>query len=151
MTNITIRKYQENDFGQICKIHDLGRKQELEIVNAEKYFTPLTQAPYRKDFFTCTILVASKNNLVIGFVAFHPHELDFLYVDPAYQGKGIGKLLAKAALLTMTHPITLNVFTENNKAKILYHQLGFVSQCIDYDYWSPNDPKKYSNEEMILK
>ena len=87
MTNITIRKYQENDFRQICKIHDLGRKQELEIVNAEKYFTPLTQTPYRKDFFTCAILVASKNNLVVGFVAFHPHELDFLYVDPAYQGK----------------------------------------------------------------
>ena len=51
----------------------------------------------------------------------------------------------------MTHPITLNVFTENNKAKNLYHQLGFVSQYIEYDYWSPNDPQKYSNEKMILK
>lgn len=129
----------------------MSRNQELKIVNAEKYFIPLADAPYKNDLFTCKILIAIKNKIIICFVAFHPHELAYLYVDPPSQKQGIGKALSKKALLLMTPPITLNVFAENYQAKKLYSKLGFISHQIEYSIWDPTDANLYYNETMILK
>jgi putative acetyltransferase len=46
----------------------------------------------RFDFFVATV-----NELICGFAALDPvtHELDYLYVDPDYQGLGLGRLLCE--------------------------------------------------------
>lgn len=136
---INIREYQEKDYEEICRIHDLSRKEELKIVGAEKYFTPLKVAPYRDDLFSCKIYVAYDKNKILGFVAVHPQEFDYIYVDPNYQNKGIGFSLAKTALKYMQRPVILNVFTENIKAKKLYQKLGFQSKNIVFEQWDLND------------
>lgn len=148
---INIREYQEKDYEELCRIHDLSRKEELKIVGAEKYFTSLKIAPYKDDLFSCKIYVADDDNKVLGFVAVHPQEFDYIYVDPDYQNKGIGFSLAKVALKHMKRPVSLDVFTENIKAKKLYQKLGFKSQSVIFEQWGLNDPKKYSDEKMILK
>lgn len=151
MTEINIRKYENTDYADLCLVHDLARKQELVIGGAERYFTPLDKAPYREDLFSCKIWVAEKAGKVVGFVAVHLHELDYIYVLPDEQGQGLGLTLARVAMTEMTEPIKLEVFAENKRAKQLYSKLGFVSQRVTYDQWDPDDPKKYSCEVMILK
>ncbi|WP_367270325.1 GNAT family N-acetyltransferase [uncultured Lactobacillus sp.] len=131
-------------------MHDLARKQELEIGGAQKYFKPLEKAIYKDDFWSCTIWVAKVIEQTVGFVAVHPHELTYIYVHPDFQGNGIGFALAKKALLNLERPVTLDVFVENEKAKSLYRKLGFVSQEVKWQQWDLMDPKKYSDEKMIL-
>lgn len=150
MIKFNIREYNEKDYKEICRIHDLSRKEELTIGNAEKYFTPLKSAPYKNDLFSCKIYVANCGDKILGFIAVHPQELDYIYVDPNYQRNGIEFALAKTALKQMHRPISLDVFAENTKAKKLYKKLGFRSQSVNYEQWALNDPKKYSDEKMIL-
>ena len=151
MKNIKIRNYNSNDYQQVCRVHDLARRQEMIIGGAEKYFEPLESAMYREDFFSCEILVAVISDKIVGFIATHPHELDYIYVDPAYQRKGIGKALANAALSHLLRPVTLDVFVENENAKCLYRSLGFKTVSVEYSQWYLDDPKKYSGEKMILE
>ncbi|WP_288299715.1 hypothetical protein [uncultured Lactobacillus sp.] len=51
MPKFNIREYQPNDYAEVCRIHDVSRKEELTIGGAEKYFIPLETAPYKDDFF----------------------------------------------------------------------------------------------------
>lgn len=150
MSKFNIREYQPNDYAEVCRIHDVSRKEELTIGGAEKYFIPLETAPYKDDFFSCKIYVAYDADSILGFVAVHPQELDYIYVDPIHQNKGIGYALATTALRYMSRSVSLDVFAENTKAKKLYKKLGFKCQEVRYQQWDLNDPKKYSGEKMIL-
>ena len=50
MPKFNIREYQPNDYAEVCRIHDVSRKEELTIGGAEKYFIPLETAPIRRIF-----------------------------------------------------------------------------------------------------
>lgn len=148
---IIIREYQAEDYYQIERIHDLARLQELKIGKAEKYFKPLEKAIYKEDLFNSKIYVACNKQKIIGFIAVKPNILDYIYVDPAYQGQGVGKNLISYVLRIMKRPITLEVFQENKVAKKLYSHFGFKTKKIIYQQWDGNDPQKYSDETMALE
>ncbi len=52
-------------------------------------------------------------------------ELDDLYIDPAYQGKGIGSAVLRRCIQEAGQPVYLYVFTRNTRAISLYERLGF--------------------------
>lgn len=65
----------------------------------------------------------------------HFAYLGFMYVDPAYRGKGINKLImqqaidwAKAAGLSVLH---LDVYSENEGAIKAYKKVGFKENMVD--------------------
>ena len=67
----------------------------------------------------------------MGFVAFTPEELAWLYVDPACHRQGIGRALARAALAQMgPKPLTVEVLAGNLPALSLYRSLGFSQEKI---------------------
>jgi ribosomal protein S18 acetylase RimI-like enzyme len=105
----------------------------LEETRSEAYF--------RKTLHADTVLVALDEGTIVGYVQLsnvtiqvesatdRDQQLSALYVDSAYQGKGIGKLLMDAAL---DHPrfrearnIYLDVWEDNVKARELYKRFGF--------------------------
>jgi ribosomal protein S18 acetylase RimI-like enzyme len=78
--------------------------------------------------------VARFDNSVIGFVSARKdpgtNAITALYVDPEYQGKGIGKTLMSAALdwLGNGRSVRLNVVRYNEKAIQFYSSFGFIEQ-----------------------
>lgn len=147
---IIIREYRVKDYHRIEQIHDLARLQELKIGKAEHYFQPLAKAIYRADLFNSKIFVTCHKRRIIGFVAIKPHLLDYIYIDPAFQGRGVGKKLLSYSLKGMKRPVSLEVFSENIVAQKLYRSCGFKTEKVTYQQWDEQDPQKYSGETMVL-
>lgn len=146
-----IRKYQSNDFKQICKVMNQGRMQELKNENLESVFVALEDASYLKYFLSCNIYVAVKNNKIVGFVGCGRHRIEFLYVDPAFQRQGVGTELMSFVLNELPRPIKLAVFTNNQAAKKLYKKFGFKVIDTVVEKWSDEFPVNFSEDTMELK
>ena len=80
------------------------------------------------------LFVAMADNGVAGFVILRDRPLrlwtsvDFVGVDPAHQGKGVGTALTRHALLTAHRPLVrLFVRPSNIRAHALYGRCGFRS------------------------
>ena len=115
-----IRPYTQADWPRIAAVHDAARPMELQL-------------------FDYTILVALKPE-VVGFVAFTPEELAWLYVDPVCHRQGIGRALARAALAQMgPKPLTVEVLAGNLPALSLYRSLGFSQEKIVHGHMPGNE------------
>jgi ribosomal protein S18 acetylase RimI-like enzyme len=107
---IQIRPYTLNDWEGICQVHDRSRPIELEESIKERSFTPLNEDPESSAFLQCRILV---------------DYLGWLYLDPAYIGRGIARQLLKECLkYTGPHAWTVTL-AENKRALKLYQNEGF--------------------------
>ncbi|ULQ52066.1 GNAT family N-acetyltransferase [Flavihumibacter fluvii] len=73
------------------------------------------------------ILVAHYGNNIAGFISIWMKDnfIHHLYVDPAFQQKGIGSELLKAALELLDAPVTLKCLVKNEKAILFYRKQGF--------------------------
>jgi ribosomal protein S18 acetylase RimI-like enzyme len=70
--------------------------------------------------------VAEVDGVVVGFSAVRDDWLDHLYVDPSWQGRGIGSELLARAQAARPVGLTLWVFEENTGAQALYARAGFA-------------------------
>lgn len=118
-------------FGDSMEPDDL--KQSLAEDRSVAYFTRALKE--------CTILVAKRDNTIVGYVQYGPvkmeganatkadRELGRLYVDTALQGNGIGRQLMDEALgdPEMKHAprVFLQVWEENYRALAMYEGYGF--------------------------
>ncbi len=151
LTEVMIRKYRTEDFDELAKVMDEGRMQELEAEGLEQVFVSLKDAPYLKYFLSCDIYVAEKDEQVVGFIGLGRRRLDFLYVLPGMQGKGIGSALMKTALTKLPRPVRLAVFTNNEQAKNLYKKFGFKVTETRTEKWSDEFPVVFSEDTMELE
>ncbi len=76
------------------------------------------------------IFVWKEAGEIAGSVAIYDHEIDDLIVNPAWQGRGLGRALLTWAVARMqadgTEPITLSVVDWNRRAVCLYQNFGFI-------------------------
>lgn len=135
-----VRRYQKNDWHRICEIHDLARMDELRGARLEHAFLPLEVAAERENLFDYDILVADKDGLVLGFVAYNQDELTWLYVDPACYRTGIGGLLARSVLAERPEGLCIEVLQGNEAALDFYKSIGFVESKI-VSGWMPGNEK----------
>ena len=63
---------------------------------------------------------------VAGFIELIGAHVSNLFVDPGFQGRGVGSRLMAAAEAAVEGDLTLSVFTVNPGARRLYERLGFV-------------------------
>lgn len=123
---IRIRKYNDEDYMSICEIHDAARLNELKAANLEAAFIPLEIAAVEEVLFDYQLYIAEKDKDVVGFVAYHDHDLAWLYVDPQVGRSGIGKTLVNHVKKTYKgEPITLEVISDNKLARTFYDKMGF--------------------------
>ncbi len=126
MENIKIREYQQQDWQRLIEIHDKARTNELQLAGLNDAFLPLAEAAFREGLFEYTICVATISKEVLGFAAYTEEELAWLYVDPAYNHRGIGKSLIEYVIKNITkRPIHVEVLAGNEPAINLYKSMGF--------------------------
>lgn len=72
------------------------------------------------------VRVARSGGKIIGYIAFSPGQLNKLYIDPEFQGHGLGEKLVDLAKDENDH-LLLWTFQVNEKAKRFYERLGFTA------------------------
>lgn len=122
---IYIRPYTLNDWDSICKVHDRSKPHELDGNHLDRTFTPLKDDPESTTLQQCRLLVACEGDKVVGFSGSHETYIGWLYLDPEYTGKGIGRQLLKESLkYTGPHAWTVTL-ADNKRAQKLYESEGF--------------------------
>ncbi|MFY7864434.1 GNAT family N-acetyltransferase [Roseateles sp.] len=121
-----IRPYTANDWQRVCEIHDAARRDELAAAGLEPAYLTLAEVAEEEGFHDYEIRVAELDGRVLGFTAFSPEELAWLYVDPHCYGRGIGSALVQAVLLETASPMTAEVLHGNAAALATYKKEGFV-------------------------
>ena len=125
MDSIVIRDYHKEDWPRLMDIHDAARANELRLAGLEEAFLPLSVAAEREGLFEYTLRVAGLDGIAVGFTAFTADELAWLYVDPAFSRRGIGRALVEDALRHMERPVSIEVLAGNEPARLLYERCGF--------------------------
>ena len=124
---LSIREYvHQLDWDNICKIHDKARILELEESAPKEAFVSLQNCYKEEKLFDSIILVAEKDNELVGFIAFTNEEITWLYIDPKFFRKGYGKKLLSFALSKILRPVKVTVLINNSRAINLYKRLGFT-------------------------
>ena len=124
---LSIREYvHQLDWDNICKIHDKARILELEESAPKEAFVSLQNCYKEEKLFDSIILVAEKDNELVGFIAFTNKEITWLYIDPKFFRKGYGKKLLSFALSKILRPVKVTVLINNIRAINLYKGLGFT-------------------------
>ena len=122
---IRIRPYEPSDWQRVCQIHDASRPEELEGSCDPRAFVPIEQDPEVAHLKKCRKLVAVLRGKVVGFVGIDGDYLGWLYVDPDYYRRGIGRELLQAGLAHISGKAWTIALAGNHKALGLYTSAGF--------------------------
>lgn len=146
-----IKAYEKQYFDQLGIVMDKARMQELKSENLEQVFVAFRDAPYLDYLMSCKIFLAFEDEKLVGFIGFKPGKIEFIYVDPDKQGRGIATMLMEKALNELKRPIKLEVFTNNKQAKSLYKKFGFKTIKTVTEKWSDEYPVLFSEDTMELE
>jgi putative acetyltransferase len=124
MTMIRIRPSRPADAGELFRIWS-------EAVRATHHF--LSEPDYA--FFAGQVwdeylplasfrVAVDGQDRPVGFMGMTGSKIDSLFVDPAWQGNGIGKALVEEAL-RHEGPVLVDVNEQNSGAREFYRKLGF--------------------------
>jgi ribosomal protein S18 acetylase RimI-like enzyme len=122
---ITYREYQKSDWDAICNIHDRARPDELKGSCDPRAFIPIQQDPEVEGLKRSRKFVACDGDRVVGFVALDEKYVSFLYVDPDYYGRGLGRNLLQIAGDTIGEGAWTIVLDGNRRAISLYESGGY--------------------------
>lgn len=123
---VTIQKYHEKFWDDLCAIHDSARKVELAYASLEDAFLPLADVAKEEGLFDYRHLdVALADGRPVGFCAYSEEELAWLYVLPEMMRKGIGRKLVEHALNTEKTISYVETLFGNEPARKLYESFGF--------------------------
>jgi len=124
--DITIEKYKDSYWKDICRVHDEARKIELKYASLEAAFLPLEAVAGEEGLFEYKhVDVALLDGHAVGFCACSEEELAWLYVLPENMRKGIGRRLAVHALDMEKSLSYVETLFGNEPARKLYESLGF--------------------------
>jgi len=126
LNTVIVKEYKQTDWHTVCQIHDLARPIELLGSCDKRAFTPLAaDAGDLQNFNDSIKHVAYYKDVAAGFSGTRDNELTWLYVDPVYFGRGIGRVLLSHALSNFQGQPYLYVLSENQAAIALYRSTGF--------------------------
>jgi ribosomal protein S18 acetylase RimI-like enzyme len=125
LESITIRPYNDSDWEAICRVHDRARPDELRGSCDPRAFVPLAEDEESVDVHAARKWVACAGDRVIGFVGIDDTYLSWLYVDPEYYGRGIGRRLLRLAVNEIGSEAWTIALEGNVPARRLYEQEGF--------------------------
>ncbi len=134
---VTIRLMEERDLDAIMEVE----KQCFTLPwSREAFYNELHQNRFAH------YLILEEDNKVIGYcgawLVVDEAHITNIAVLPAYQGRGLGKVLLssmiKECMLQAIKRMTLEVRESNLVAQSLYKKLGFVEGAIRKNYYSDN-------------
>lgn len=122
---ITIRPYRAGDWQSLCHIHDRARLDELRGSVDPAAFLTLAETAEAEGLFDGAVWVACADERIVGFVAAHDDEITWLYVDPGYYRRGIGRRLLEHAVAQCGPTVGTEALAGNAAAIALYRSMGF--------------------------
>ena len=129
---LTVRAYEKTDWTAIEQIHDSAWAIELKLAGLEESFLPLKISAEREGLLAYPgLFVAEAGQRIAGFAACTEEELAWLYVDPSYMRKGIGRCLSEYALRQFPGIRFVEALKGNEPARKLYEGLGFTVVSIE--------------------
>lgn len=74
------------------------------------------------------VLVAESGGTVVGFLSADPYDrfIQALFIDPAWQSRGIGTILLRHAQTVLPGPIRLTCAARNKAARAFYERRGWT-------------------------
>ena len=122
---ITYRDFKGDDWRAICTIHDRARPDELKGSCDPRAFVPIEQDEEVEDLKRSRKFVACDGDKVVGFSAIDEQYVSFLYVDPDYYRRGVGRALLQMATDAIGEGAWTIVLDGNHRAIALYESEGF--------------------------
>jgi len=123
---ITVRPYQDDDWPALCAVHDRSRPDELRGSCDPRAFVPLAEDEESlDDVRRSRKLVACDGERVVAFVGVDGSYLSWLYVDPDYYGRGIGRRLLQIGKQLIGPGAWTVALSGNLRALQLYSSEGF--------------------------
>lgn len=143
--SVEIRDYTAADWVSVCRIHDVARVQELAYGGVSVAFRPMVDAAEGDEFFISETLVACSGESIVGFVSWNGDLITWLYVDPAQQRRGIGRLLLTTAMERIGPQAWTGMLGGNEPALALYRQAG-----LEVVFARPGDCEGYPCQSVRL-
>ena len=125
---VIIRPYESREWGDICRIHDAARLDELRGAGLLEAYLDLEATYENEGLFDDDVWVAELDGRVAGFLAASADEITWAYVDPGLYRRGIGRALVEHVLARADGPIALHVL-DGNAARAFYEALGFTHKA----------------------
>jgi ribosomal protein S18 acetylase RimI-like enzyme len=124
---VTIRDARPEDEAILFGIHDRSRPDELVGSCDPRGFVPLAE-DFRslEDFRMSRKWVALDGETPVGFSGVRDDYISWLYIEPAYYGRGIGRKLLRIAMETAGAKAWTVALEGNTRARTLYESEGFV-------------------------
>ncbi|MFX0204936.1 MAG: GNAT family N-acetyltransferase [Candidatus Hodarchaeota archaeon] len=137
-----IRPFQPED---AVTVSNLVRKVVKESLSRDypEATIQLLYIEYRPEYFTepiheQTIFLAEEDDKIVGTAAIHNNLIMDLFVDPEYEGQGIGsKLIAHLEQLASLQGHTTTQISANPYAIDFYEKLGY--EKVEETYLEPYD------------
>ena len=122
-----IREYRDGDFSTLCQIFQRAIRE-----TASQHYSPaqvsawaqVDEARWRQKMADSLVLVATVDDVPVGFVTAVEFYIDLLFVDPLYSRRGIASALLKALFARLpTGTLTVEA---SITARACFERLGFV-------------------------
>jgi len=123
VTEIRVRPAETSDQDVLAEIYLAARRQTFPWMAIEKF--------RHEDYFKATagekVLLAELSGALVGFVSVVTEKsfVHNLFIDPAYQAKGLGKALLGAGIENLPRPVRLKCTERNVQACKFYERLGW--------------------------
>jgi GNAT superfamily N-acetyltransferase len=122
---LQIRLYRPDDWNAITAVHDRSRLDELRVSVGVGAFLSLADTADSENLFDGEVWVGCFGETIVGFVAFAEDEVNWLYVDPEYYRRGIGRALLRHVIARCGKTVHTTVLSGNDRALQLYLGEGF--------------------------
>ena len=122
-----IREYAETDLEFTAKIWLSSGQDEYYYLPAFQKLNEETAVDvFRREIQDkCSIWIHESGEEINGFMALNNNLIDRLYIDPFYQGPGIGSLFINFAKEIFPDGIHLKTHQLNKRAAVFYEKRGF--------------------------
>lgn len=119
-----IRPYQSEDLEPTVRLWWETRQIAFPYIQERYTFDEYVQ--YFKNAVAVhnQIWIAEIDDRIVGFIGVQNHNIDHLYVEPAFQKQGVGTALLNYVKEQFQH-LSLYTFEKNRVARSLYEKQGF--------------------------
>ena len=125
-----IRPFRAGDEAAVVEVwHRSGRAAYTYLPTWQAFTLEQARVAFPRDVAAGSELwVGAQEETIVAFLALRGSYVDRLYVDPAAQRRGWGRLLLEHARKLHPDGLELHTHVENRPARALYERFGFVAK-----------------------